>query len=95
MTSPSEYNGVISLPDGMEFDQTEFDSAEDAVHHALIMLFYSAGPQYTADYLVNEALPSRGWKIVKMTNDERKQWESEYGYDDELDDEEPYEEREL
>jgi len=64
-------------------DEFSFDTAEDAVTSALEALFYSRSRRDTAEYLVEEALPSRGWKVVKMTDEERKQWESDFYYTEE------------
>ena len=59
-----------------EEEKQDFFATVDAVEDLLSALFYSASLRNTAEYLVDE-LPSRGYKIVKMTDEEIKLWEGE------------------
>jgi len=70
-------------PNDFDLDQTDFDTPEDAITHALTALVYSRSTRDTANYLVDEGLPSRGWKVVKMTDEEREAWEGDYAYTEE------------
>ena len=55
----------------------EFKDTVAAVKNMLDRLIYAASSEDVAAYLVDE-LPTNGYRIVKMTEEEVKQWKEEY-----------------
>lgn len=68
--------------DNEEFDEDayerpQFDTAEDALTEFLERMWYAASRRYLAQAIIDE-LPWNGYKIVKMTEEERDQHETDY-----------------